>query len=186
MKKTQKKIVNTAIDLFNKRGVGNVRLQDIAEQAEISQGNISYHYKTKKDLMEAVLSYMKTERAEVKSTMQSLIVTTDVVGIITNYLRLQIGCRFFFRDILEIINLVPSAKKHFEKQIEDVINFNKKAINLSIQKGFMIKEPHEGHYNLFVQNVWAILHSWLTKREVLGNRKVSLDDAVLALSLIHI
>ena len=60
MKKTQKKIVNTAIDLFNKRGVGNVRLQDIAEQAEISQGNISYHYKTKKDLMEAVLSYMKT------------------------------------------------------------------------------------------------------------------------------
>jgi len=185
MKKTQKKIVNTAIDLFNKRGVGNVRLQDIAEQAEISQGNISYHYKTKKDLMEAVLSYMKTERAEVKSTMQSLIVTTDVVGIITNYLRLQIGCRFFFRDILEIINLVPSAKKHFEKQIDDVINFNKKAINLSIQKGFMIKEPHEGHYNLFVQNVWAILHSWLTKREVLGNRKVSLDDAVLAVLEMH-
>lgn len=185
MKKTQKKIVITAIDLFNKGGVGNVRLQDIAKQAGISQGNLSYHYKTKKDLMEAVLSYMKTERAEVRSTMQSLIENTDVVGIITNYLRLQIGFRFFYRDILEIINLVPKAKKQFEKQIEDVINFNKNAINLSIQKGFMIKEPHEGHYDLFVQNVWAILHSWLTKREVLGNRKVSLNDAVLAVLEMH-
>ena len=77
------------------------------------------------------------------------------------------------------------TKAYFNKQIEDVINFNKKAINLSIQKGFMIKEPHEGHYNLFVQNVWAILHSWLTKREVFGNRKVSLDDAVLAVLEMH-
>ncbi len=185
MKKTQKKIVVTAIALFNKGGVSNVRLQDIATQAGISQGNLSYHYKTKKDLMEAVLSYMIKEREEIGSTMQKLIENTDVVSIIKNYLRLQIGFRFFYRDILEIINLVPKAKKQFEQQIKDVVNFNKDAINLSIKKGFIIKEPHEGHYDLFVQNVWAILHSWLTKREVLGNRKVSLNDAVLAIMEMH-
>ena len=185
MKKTQKKIVATAIDLFNKGGVGNVRLQDIAKGAGISQGNLSYHYKTKKDLMEAVLAYMNDERAEMRNTMNSLVATTDVVTIINNYLRLQIGFRFFYRDILEIIRLVPKAKKQFEKQIKEVINFNKNAINLSIQKGFMIKEPHEGHYDFFVQNIWAILNSWLTKREVLGNRKVSLNDAVLAVLEMH-
>ena len=37
----------------------------------------------------------------------------------------------------------------------------------------------------FVQNIWAILNSWLTKREVLGNRKVSLNDAVLAVLEMH-
>ena len=51
MKKTQLKIVKTAIKLFNKGGVSNVRVQDIAVAAGISPGNLTYHYKTKKDLM---------------------------------------------------------------------------------------------------------------------------------------
>jgi len=51
MKKTQHKIIKTAIQLFNKNGVANVRVQDIAVTASISPGNLTYHYKTKKDLM---------------------------------------------------------------------------------------------------------------------------------------
>ena len=58
MKKTQENILINTIQLFNKNGVSNVRLQDIAKQAGISAGNLSYHYKLKKDLIEGVLTYM--------------------------------------------------------------------------------------------------------------------------------
>jgi len=36
MKKTQEKILKNAIQLFNTKGVSNVRLQDIAKKAGIS------------------------------------------------------------------------------------------------------------------------------------------------------
>mgnify|MGYP001945006752 CR=1 FL=1 len=67
MKKTQKKILMSAIQLFNKRGVGNVRLQDTAKKAGISAGNLYYHYKSKRDLMEAVLKYMTKELKKTRS-----------------------------------------------------------------------------------------------------------------------
>ena len=167
MKKTQVKIVKTAIKLFNKNGVANVRVQDIAIASGISPGNLTYHYKTKKDLMEAVLKYMKSLQKEM-FPYQSVIEAPNWIDLVQTYLRFQIQFRFFYRDILEISNLIPESKSQYQKQIESVINFNKNGIYLSVSKGFMIPEPHEGHYQVLATNSWAILNAWLTVREVLG------------------
>jgi len=167
MKKTQLKIVKTAIKLFNKNGVANVRVQDIALASGISPGNLTYHYKTKKDLMVAVLKYMKSLQKEM-FPYQSVIEALNWIEVVQTYLRFQIQFRFFYRDILEISNLIPESKKQYQKQIESVINFNKNGIYLSVGKGFMIPEPHEGHYQVLATNSWAILNAWLTVREVLG------------------
>ena len=48
MSSTRIKIVESSILLFNKKGLANVRLQDIAEYNNISPGNLTYHFKTKK------------------------------------------------------------------------------------------------------------------------------------------
>ncbi|MBT5233445.1 MAG: TetR/AcrR family transcriptional regulator, partial [Flavobacteriaceae bacterium] len=52
---TRIKIVESSILLFNKKGLANVRLQDIAEYNNISPGNLTYHFKTKKDLMDYII-----------------------------------------------------------------------------------------------------------------------------------
>ncbi len=72
MKKTQQNILIYAIHFFNKKGVGNVRLQDIAKKVGISSGNLAYHYSQKKDLIEGVLAYMTKEWKE-KSTPYPLL-----------------------------------------------------------------------------------------------------------------
>ncbi|MEZ4883966.1 MAG: TetR/AcrR family transcriptional regulator [Chitinophagales bacterium] len=185
MKKTQKKILANAIQLFNKRGVGNVRLQDIAKKAGISAGNLSYHYKTKKDLMEAVLAYMTEELKSTRSANMAFLEKDDYISLIKTYLRFQIGHRFFYRDILEIISMVPEAAMVFEEQIQQMLNFSKNGIYLAIGKGIMLSEPHEGHYDFFAKNIWAILHSFLTEREVLGEEKISLQQVILAVLESH-
>ncbi len=177
MKKTQLKIVKTAIQLFNKNGVANVRVQDIAIAATISPGNLTYHYKTKKDLMVAVLQYMKTLQKDM-FPYQSVIEAPNWIDIVQTYLRFQIQFRFFYRDILEISNLVPESKKQYLKQIESVISYNKNGIYLSVDKGFMIPEPHEGHYHILATNSWAILNSWLTVREVLGKEIANIHRGI--------
>lgn len=167
MKKTQKKIVKTAIQLFNKNGVANVRVQDIAIASSISPGNLTYHYKTKRDLMEAVLKYMKVIQKDM-FPYQSVIEASSWIELVQTYLRFQIQFRFFYRDILEIANLIPESKAQYRKQIENVITFNRNGIYLSVGKGYFIPEPHDGHYQVLATNSWAILNAWLTVREVLG------------------
>ncbi len=185
MKKTQEKIIIATVDLFNKAGVSNVRLQDIAKEVGISPGNLTYHYKTKKDLLVAVLSEMTDQQKAGRNTNLAFVESNDIISILTNYLSFQIQHRFFYRDILEIIKLVPEAKGLLDHHIQNVIEFSKNAIYLSIGKGYMKAEPHEGHYEIFSKNSWAILHSWLREREVFGEEKVSLYHAILAVLELH-
>lgn len=181
MKKTQEKILTNAIILFNRMGVSNVRLQDIAVQAGISAGNLSYHYKTKKDLIEAVLDFMQARFEAMNGANMGFVEKKDYFSLMRNYLRFQIGHRFFNRDILEIHKLVPKAKDIYKSQMRQILNFSENGTYLAIGKGLLVPEPHEGHYDIFVKNMWAILNSWLLEREILGEETVSMEAIILAI-----
>lgn len=185
MKKTPQKIVTQARLLFNKMGVSNVRLQDIAQHCNISPGNLSYHYSTKKDLMQAVLKMLTQDYRDMSADNMTYLEQEEYPSVIKKYLGFQIGHRFFYRDTLDIINLVPEARDMYENQMNQVINFTKNGMYLAIGKGFIKPEPHERHYHFFAKNTWAILNSWLAEREVLGENKVAMDQVMLAIWEFH-
>ena len=81
--------------------------------------------------------------------------------------------------------MIPESKAQYQKQIEGVINFNKNGIDLSVQKGFMIPEPHEGHYQALATHAWAILNAWLTVREVLGEEIANFRRGIYGLLELH-
>ena len=185
MKKTPKKILESARVLFNTKGVSNVRLQDIAKNTGISPGNLSYHYGTKKDLMSAVLEMLQEATKEMRATNMNFLESEDYLGVIKNYLRFQIGHRFFYRDILDISNLVPEAKDVYEQLMNQVINFSKNGMYLAVGKGLLQPELHDGSFHFFAKNVWGILNSWLIEREVLGKEKVGMDQIMLSIWEYH-
>ncbi len=168
MKSTKKKIIHTAIDLFNLHGVGNVRIHDIAETAGISPGNLTYHFKTKKDLIGSVHRYMKKSLEEMTIGNRIFLGMADSVEVIRDYMRFQIQFRFFYRDILEIIRLQAEIKRDYQVQIEQIIAFNHNLIFLLIGKGYIIAEPYQGLYTSLSKNFWAVLNSWLSEREIMG------------------
>ena len=171
MSSTRIKIVESSILLFNKKGLANVRLQDIAEYNNISPGNLTYHFKTKKDLMEYIIYYMIRKLVEIEATQRESLKQMSLYNILRNNLVFLFNYRFFFRDILEIINLVPNAKSIYK----DVIIINEKFtieyINISIKNGYMKKEAFVGQYKTFAKNNWAIISSSLTTWEVLDDFK---------------
>lgn len=169
MKQIKEKILGTAIDLFNQRGVGNVRVKDIADAASISPGNLTYHYKTKKELMEAVYQYMLTALQEIDTKDATFVEAIDVLEIARTYLNFQIRFRFFYRDTLEIMRLQPEIKVAYQKQVHQIISFNNHIIILLFQAGYLIEEPHPEHYASLAKNAWAIQNSWMSEREILGD-----------------
>jgi AcrR family transcriptional regulator len=52
---TRQRILDTARELFNERGLHRVGVRDIARAAGISPGNLGYHFATKDDLVAALI-----------------------------------------------------------------------------------------------------------------------------------
>lgn len=52
--KTRDRILETALELFNAERFGNVTTADLAEACGISEGNLWYHFKNKRALLEAL------------------------------------------------------------------------------------------------------------------------------------
>jgi AcrR family transcriptional regulator len=168
---TRIKIVESSILLFNKKGLANVRLQDIAEYNNISPGNLTYHFKTKKDLMDYIIYYMIRKLVEIEATQRESLKQMSLYNILRNNLVFLFNYRFFFRDILEIINLVPNAKSVFKDVNKLNEKFSIEYINISIKNGYMKKEAYDGQYKIFAKNNWAIVSSSLTTWEVLDDSK---------------
>ena len=171
MSSTRIKIVESSILLFNKKGLANVRLQDIAEYNNISPGNLTYHFKTKKDLMDYIIYYMIRKLVEIEATQRESLKQMSLYNILKNNLVFLFNYRFFFRDILEIINLVPNAKSVFKDVNKLNEKFSIEYINISIKNGYMKKEVFDDQYKTFAKNNWAIVSSSLTTWEVLDDSK---------------
>lgn len=52
--KTRDRILKTARELFNARRFGNVTTADLAAECDIAEGNLWYHFKNKRALLEAL------------------------------------------------------------------------------------------------------------------------------------
>ena len=57
----RQRIVKVALHLFNERGYANTSIADIAEQAGLLKGNLSYYFKTKAEMLECVTQARKEE-----------------------------------------------------------------------------------------------------------------------------
>ncbi len=169
MKKTQIKIIQTSIALFNQHGVGNVRVVDIAREADISPGNLTYYYKTKKELMGGLYAFMKIAFKKVTEQATEFLEEKldSTIDITRAYLKFQVQFRFFYRDNLEVFRLFPEAPKVYQKHYQQVIQFNKDVIQLMLSKGLLKSNVEQEHYDILAKNSWAVLNSWLSETEIL-------------------
>ena len=53
-KNTKQKIIDLAVDLFNKEGFAAISLQELADELGMSRGNLTYHFKDKKALLQGI------------------------------------------------------------------------------------------------------------------------------------
>ena len=57
---SKKQIIDAAIDVIAQRGLGKSTLQNIAERAGVSSALVVFHFKSKDNLMKAVLGHLTT------------------------------------------------------------------------------------------------------------------------------
>ena len=96
---TRTRILLTSLQLFNEFGEPNTTTNDIADEADISPGNLHYHFRKKSDLIDALL-------AEFQADARNLLVPPDNAasavdqfwGFLHLLLETLVAYRFLFRD----------------------------------------------------------------------------------------
>ena len=107
MNKTKKKILDTAIKLYNEFGITNVKNQDIAEKAEMSLSNFNYHFGAKKDLIIAVFDFMAEILQKNVYGNSVLIKEGQGLSITKSYFEFQERFCFFYIDTPNILKSFP-------------------------------------------------------------------------------
>jgi AcrR family transcriptional regulator len=182
---TREKIIHASIALFNRDGFGKVSLQAIADKASISQGNLTYHFRTKQALMLSILTHITEIKKVNNERVLQLFGELDIMSIMKAYLQILQDFRFFYRDIYEISAIAPEALDLYKQQIDQFMTFGQNSLYMAIGKGLIHPEPHPGHYAYFAKNSWAVMHSWVTQREILGSEQVPITDALNAMLELH-
>ena len=123
----RKEILQTSKKLFNERGFNDVSTRDISEALGISKGNLTYHFKKKEDIMEAILlepSYASPPEAP-----------TTLVELDAFFLNMQQTVQenaFYFWHHAQLAQLSPKIRdqqhsiygSNFEKMMQAIQTLN--------------------------------------------------------------
>lgn len=96
---TRTRIIETALRLFNERHFGNVTTAELAAAVGVTEGNLWYHFRNKRALLDAI-SVLYVERADLRLALAPG--TGDVLDDYARVLEALTGevreFRFIFRD----------------------------------------------------------------------------------------
>jgi AcrR family transcriptional regulator len=165
---TKKKLLDSAIKLFNNMGIVNVRLQHISDDAIISLGNITYHFKTKDEIIHAIWSQIKEEQKILLSEFRIMPLFEDIDRYLFASFQLQQKYIFFYQDILEVVRAYPAIglehRLHVawqEQQMSNMFIFN-------TARGAFVKEPYEDFYKILAGNWIWMFENWMQRQQILS------------------
>jgi AcrR family transcriptional regulator len=171
MNKTKKKILNTAVILYNESGIANVRNQDIAERAGMSLSNFNYHFGAKKDLIVAVFDLMFETLQKNVYGNSVLVKEGQGLTITKSYFEFQERFCFFYLDTPNILKMFPDLNEKVQKQIEESYQIIKNLNYLAIGMGMMKPEPEDnpGSYDQLMRHIWIHNHFWFANSRIINS-----------------
>jgi len=160
--KTNEKIVDKALTLFNKKGVDQVSSLEISQSLNISYGNLTYHYKKKDDIVLALYAQMQQSLdTSINRLVQCIFEETFYPKLVNEIFDVIWNYRFIYLNINSLMNqfefICESEKSYYATRIK-ILNRAKKYL---IQEGYL-KPEINNNYESLIQNLNMILYAWIT------------------------
>lgn len=108
---TRTRILVASLSLFNEQGEPSTTTNEIANEADISPGNLHYHFKKKSHLVEALLSEFQADVRRILDPPRGDQVTLDDFwAFLHTLLEALAAYRFLFRDMETLVSTYPQVR----------------------------------------------------------------------------
>ncbi|MEL7545890.1 MAG: TetR/AcrR family transcriptional regulator [Pseudomonadota bacterium] len=141
--KTRDRILETARELFNAERFGNVTTADLAKACGIAEGNLWYHFKNKRALLEALtdafLDEVEPRLARLPSDPDRILIDyADMLKTLMSEIR---RFRFLYRDQADygehtdrLLQRLPGIYRDTQDQFQAFLHGMKKAGHLTLEQ----------------------------------------------------
>lgn len=167
-KNTKEKIIDFAVNYFNQEGYGAITIQELANQLGMSRGNLTYYFKTKDALLEAIVNQMWAKLEEELNKRRTFPSFENLHNTAKVYYQIQKAYSFIFLD--QHVLRHPLVKEKFREQTKKSIHDNKAALAFAIKMGNLKPEAIPGTYNNIAFITWMMPFYWLNQQVIRGEK----------------
>lgn len=145
-------IMDTAKRLFSEKGFHDTSMRDIAAVLDISVGNLTYHFKKKEDLIEAILlqdhqHYKKPE------TLRSL---SDLNDLLLKSMSQRISRPYYFRYHKQLAQTCPAVYEMQLSVMNDLSDVLTRSFRGFVSNGLLKKEFMQ-EYDCMVGTIMTLM-----------------------------
>ena len=180
-RRTRERILELSLRLFNEFGEPNITTTVIAEEMNISPGNLYYHFRNKDDIVNSLFTQFEAEIGRMLAVPADRRPNIEDVWI---YLHLSFQLvwryRFFYRDLSDLLSRNRKLELHFKQIFAHKIKVTHQlCVGLRSDKEL---EATDSEIDALANNIVVVATYWLSYEYVRNPRRYA-EEAVMAEAL---
>ena len=164
--KTKDRILVAALEMFNELGIANLAALDIANELDISPGNLYYHYKGKTEILQTLLDrYEKTLQQAFRQPLAQIDQPEEGWLFLYALLELMYEYRFLFRSVADISESYPEVERVIHRILLVKLNI------LTDILSSIAKDEQSEETPLPLDVVMVLILNWFNYRALAGSEE---------------
>src|SRR6201996_9255015 len=178
-RRTRERILELSLKLFNQIGEPNVTTTTIAEEMEISPGNLYYHFRNKDDIINSIFAQFEQQIEKRLRFPDDHRPTIDEMWAYLQYMADFLWAyRFLYRDLNDLLARNRTLETHFKQIITHKVRFARQLCEALVADAEMVATPEE--IEVIATNMGLLATYWLSYQYVMNPRKYNDQDAIRA------
>lgn len=160
-KDTQKLILDTAVELFNRYGTARISSNRIADTCRLSRGHLYYHFRKKEDIISAIYERIASEVKHNWGDDLEHPTVHHMLEMFDRHLAMLWRHRFFYREMMALLAVDEHLQQRFRRDRQDrtriVIDFFRALIANNVLLGPRDARTLEN----LVKASWIVCDNWI-------------------------
>ncbi|MDX2299272.1 MAG: TetR/AcrR family transcriptional regulator [Xanthomonadaceae bacterium] len=168
-RQTRQRILDASLAMFNEQGEPNVTTNHIADELEISPGNLYYHFRNKDDIIEQLFVRYEERMDAALTTPETRLPELEDIWL---QLHLVFECiwdfRFLYRDLVDILSRNRRLRLRFARILKRASDSATEVMRGLVKAGIMRASAAE--VEATATNILVIATFWLNYASATGER----------------
>lgn len=157
--KTQERILQISLQLFNERGERAVTTNHIAAELGMSPGNLYYHFRNKNEIIKALMQQYQQETLKMLELPEDrLLDANDKISYFQVLSGQLWAYRFLHRDVYHLVENNKDFRNMYPRFAKQVMNQGQKIYQAFVDAGLMKMTASE--IEALTINLWIVLTNW--------------------------